>query len=128
VKGGNGVRRVISVLHVGLAWVLLIAVLAEFFFAGLGVFHASDFQIHMMTGYTIGFASVLMLIVALAGWLGRTRILLSAWLIVLMFIQMWLVHSTPVLAALHPVNAVVILFVVFKLVQIGPFIRTRSVQ
>ena len=127
-KGGNRVRKVVSVIHAGLAWLMLLAVLTEFFFAGLGVFQAASFQIHKKTGYAIGLSSVLMLVVALLGWLGSTRIYLSALLIVLMFIQMWLVHSPPSIAALHPVNAVVILFVVFKLVRMGVYGKMRSVS
>jgi hypothetical protein len=122
------VRKAVSVIHMGLAYITLIAVVIEFFFAGLGVFQAASFQIHKITGYAIGLASVLMLVVALAGWLGRTRILLSVLLIVLMFIQMWLVHSSPQVAALHPVNAVIILFAVLKLVRMGVYGKVRSVS
>src|SRR5258708_286442 len=104
-------RKTIANLHVGLAWVILTAVGAQFFFAGLGLFGASDLRAHRVTGSLIMLAALLLFVLAFAGWLGGVRIGLSALLLVLTVVQSLLVKGPALLAALHPVNAVVILFV-----------------
>lgn len=106
-------QAVISKIHGGLAWITLAAVVAQFFLAGLGVFGAESFAPHKALGNTIGAASLILLLLALAGRLGRARIGLSAALFGLMIVQMLLVSSLvssqPWVEALHPVNALLIL-------------------
>ncbi len=119
-------RKAISLAHVTLAWIVLASVITEFFFAGLGVFRGASFEIHQVTGYLIGAASLLLLVLALVGWLGKKRIGLSALLIALMFIQMWLVHSSPLIGALHPLNAVIILYVVMRLARLNITLSQRG--
>jgi hypothetical protein len=114
------VKRVISSIHLILNIVMLIAVIAEFFFAGMGVFHVASFAIHKATGEFITYASLLLLLLSLVGRLTRTRILLSALLVVLMIIQSLLVHvPMPVVSALHPVNGLAIIGVIVFLLLKG---------
>lgn len=112
-------RKVISMIHGGLAWVILAAVIAQFFFAGLGIFRASSFQAHRTTGSLIMLASLLLLVLALAGWLGKVRIGLSALLLVLTIVQSLLVRGPSLVAALHPVNALLIMGVTATLARLG---------
>src|SRR5947208_1618077 len=106
-------------IHGGLAWVILAAVIAQFFFAGLGIFRASSFQAHQMTGSLIMLASLILLILALAGWIGGVRIGLSALLLVLTIVQSLLVRGPSLVAALHPVNALLIMGVTATLARLG---------
>jgi hypothetical protein len=104
-------------MHVGLAWVILVAVGARFFFAGLGLFGATDLRAHRLTGTLIIPASLILLILALVGRLGGARIGLSAALFGLTIVQSLLMRGPSLIAALHPVNAVVVLFIALNLVR-----------
>jgi hypothetical protein len=114
------VKKIISSIHLILNIVMLIAVIAEFFFAGMGVFHVASFALHKATGEFITYASFLLLLLSLVGRLTRTRILLSALLVVLMIIQSLLVHvPMPIVSALHPVNGLAIIGVIVFLLVSG---------
>jgi Family of unknown function (DUF6220) len=113
-------KRVLSSIHSGLCIAILIAVIAQFFFAGLGVFGATSFQLHMVTGELIWYASVLLVLLALVGGMGRKTIGFSALLFVLMLIQSVIVNiHQPFIAALHPVNGLAIMGVTANLVRLG---------
>jgi hypothetical protein len=104
-----GARR----LHLWLAWLFAASVLAQIFLAGLAIFGATEgFALHREFGYTIvGLLALGVLLAAVAGGTGRTEIGLSLLLLVLYVVQTALPQaraSLPVLAALHPVNAVVL--------------------
>jgi uncharacterized membrane protein YoaK (UPF0700 family) len=104
-----GARR----LHPWLAWLFAAAVLAQIFLAGLAIFGASEgFALHREFGYTIvGLLALGVLLAAVAGGLGRTEIGLSLLLLILYVVQTALPQARatlPALAALHPVNAVVL--------------------
>lgn len=43
-------RKAFTAMHRGLAWLTLAAGGAQFFFAGLGIFGASDLRAHRTTG------------------------------------------------------------------------------
>lgn len=98
-----------------LAWLFLACVALQVFLAGLGVFAGSaNFATHRDFGYTFGFLTVLMLIAAGVGRLGRRWISFSALLIFLFALQSLFVGlraDLPMVAALHPVNALVIFWV-----------------
>jgi len=117
----NGARR----LHVLLAWSFVGAVLVQVFLAGLAIFGATaGFGLHIDFGYTVmGLITLGVLLTALAGRLPRREIGLSFLLLVLYVVQTALPlarASAPVLAALHPVNAIV-------LFALGSIIARRGV-
>src|SRR5690242_14111249 len=112
-------RNVVSKVHGGLAWIVVVAVVAQFFFAGLGLFGATTLQAHRTTGNLIGAASLLLLVLALVGMLGGMRIGLSALLFVLTFIQNLLVRGPSLVAAFHPLNALAVLGVAVMLARSG---------
>jgi hypothetical protein len=112
-------RTALSKIHVGLAWGTFAAVVAQFFFAGVGIFGASSFEAHRLTGALLLIPALALLLLALAGWMGGMRIGLSALLLVLMVVQPLLVRGPSLLAALHPVNALAILFVTLVLARLG---------
>lgn len=112
-------RTVFARMHIGLAWVILAAVGAQFFFAGLGIFGAASLQMHQTTGRLTIAASLVLLLVALAARPGMVRIGLSALLFILTIVQLLLARAPSLVAALHPVNALAILFVALRLARGG---------
>lgn len=112
-------RNILSRMHAGLAWIILAAVVAQFFFAGLGLFGAADFGAHRLTGSLIVPASLILFLLALAGRLGGAAIGLSALLFGLTLVQSLLVRGPSLVAALHPVNAIAILYVAQRLASAG---------
>ena len=103
-----------------LARVLLGALAVQLFFAGLGVFNITSFTPHAILGTIIVLASFAMPIVAWRGQLG-TAILRRSWLLVaLMLVQGLLIDAgrlVPVVSALHPVNAMLLVLVTYGLTR-----------
>src|SRR5690606_23411639 len=93
----------------------LACVAIQVFLAGLGVFAgAANFATHRDFGYLFGWLTLVLLVLALAGRLGRAWINWSAVLLVLFALQSVFVavrSSLPEVAALHPVNAIAIFWV-----------------
>jgi hypothetical protein len=85
----------------------------QVFLAGIGVFDArTGFEAHRYFGYLFGWLTIILLVLALAGRLGRTLIGLSVLLIVLFALQSVFIAlraDAPQIAALHPVNGFAIL-------------------
>lgn len=95
------------------AWLILAAVIVQFFLAGLGVFAGpSNFQTHATFGYTIFFIMLLGLLLAFAARLPGRLIGLTALLPLLVFLQSVFIafrdSGLPALAALHVVNGLAI--------------------
>jgi hypothetical protein len=102
-------KKTAAALHFGICLVITAGVIMEFFFAGMGVFHAASFQIHRITGVILGAGSVLLLFLAFIGRMGGKEIGFTALLFVLLIIQPLLLHiNQPFLQALHLVNALAI--------------------
>ncbi len=123
----SGARR----LHPWLAWLFVVAVLVQVFLAGLAIFGAtSGFALHIEFGYTvIGLLTLGVLLTAVAGGLPRREIGLSLLLLVLYVVQTALPAaraSAPVLAALHPVNAIVLFALGMLIAQRGSAARGRE--
>ncbi len=101
-----------------LAGLFVAGAVAQFFLAGLGVFGAEAiFEVHATVGTILAIVSVVMLILAGGLILGGDRAWRSAapaaLLVVLMVVQYALVElfseAAPALAALHPVNGLLVL-------------------
>lgn len=110
------------------AMLLLVAVVVQIGFAGIGAFDALDkatagsvdedgfydsFDLHAILGTLLVLASLLLFLLALAARVGKQRILHSLGIFVLVVIQMvlgWSGQELPeVLGFLHPINALIIL-------------------
>jgi Ni,Fe-hydrogenase I cytochrome b subunit len=100
---------------VAVAWLFVACVMVQVFLAGLGVFaDGENFNLHREFGYLFGWLTLILLVLALAGRLGRRWIGLSALLLVLFALQSVFValrEVIPAAAALHPVNALAIFYV-----------------
>jgi len=87
----------------------------QVFLAGIGVFDLrAGFDGHRNFGYLFGWLTIILLVLALAGRLGRTLVGLSVLLVVQFALQSVFVvfrADAPAIAALHPVNGFAILAV-----------------
>lgn len=112
-------RRGLAAAHIWLARIILAMIVLQFFFAGVGAFAAADYGPHAITGNLLVPMSLVLLLLALAGGVGRRRVGLSTLLFALFILQVVLaVMAQDVSAwigALHPVNALVLLYLTFKL-------------
>jgi hypothetical protein len=97
-------------LHRGLAALVAVAVAAQFLLAGAGAFHATSFRPHTTVGWAIGLASLLILVIALAG---RSERRASAALFAVVAAQIGLAvlgtHSSAWFGAIHGLNAVAVM-------------------
>ena len=103
------------VAFAAVAWLFLACVVIQVFLAGLGVFAgSSNFEVHRNFGYVFGLLTVVMVVIAAIGRLGRRLIGLSALLVALFTLQSVFIafrEGLPAAAALHPVNALAIFYV-----------------
>jgi hypothetical protein len=105
-------RRILLRVQQGLAWVVLVGLLLQFYLVGLALFGVISFEFHRTLGYLLAVPIFLLLVLALAGGLGRRLVGLSALLVVLTIVQATLPSlrfSVPLVAALHPVNALALM-------------------
>lgn len=104
--------HIVRLAFIGVAWLFLACVVVQVFLAGLGVFAgAQNFTLHREFGYLFGWLTLVLLLLALVGRLGRRWIGLSALMLVLFAFQSVFValrEVIPEAAALHPVNALAI--------------------
>jgi peptidoglycan/LPS O-acetylase OafA/YrhL len=109
------VRRVARGIHLGAAWVFVACLIIQVFLAGFGVFDdPGAFITHRDFGYLIGLLTLVLLVAAMVGRLGRRQIGLAVLLLVLFTLQSVFVAvrtEYPAVAALHPVNGFLILLV-----------------
>ena len=106
------------VLFYGLTVLFLVGVVVQFFLAGLTVFGGTSIESHRVLGFVLAAAALLLIILALVGRLPRKTVLLTVLLLGLSIVQSVLANiGIDEVAALHPVNALVIAFVAYALMQ-----------
>jgi hypothetical protein len=115
-------------VYLVLAWTFLVALVVQVFFIGLGLFAGSEnVALHVNLGWILHLAPILILAVAALARAGRRQILLALALAVTVFIVPILATlraDQPVLAALHPVGALL----AFWLAILVAFGATRLVR
>lgn len=96
-------------LYAAFAWLFLVGVVVQVFFIGLALFAGrQNLDLHVSLGWILHLAPILVLAVAALARAGRPRILMAAALVVVVLIVPILAllrESSPVIAALHPVGA-----------------------
>jgi hypothetical protein len=113
-------RRAGRIAHLGVTYVLLAAVVLQPFLIGLWLFGAVDSSdLHTELGYLLLLPGCpLLLLAALFGRMPRREMLLTLAVIVDTFVQVSLPSlrtDLPVLAALHPVNFLVLVVMLWTL-------------
>jgi mercuric ion transport protein len=120
----------VRLAFIGVAWLFLACVVVQVFLAGLGVFAGGQhFGLHREFGYLFGWLTLVLLLLAIVGRLGRRWIGLSALLLVLFALQSVFValrEVLPAAAALHPVNALAIFGVALHVARRSPPLAERS--
>ena len=99
------------VLFAVAAWAFLIGVVVQVFLAGAGLFGLTDFKPHAGFGWTLAIVPILVLVLAMAALVDRRTVLITLALTVVTMLQPELAaarHDNPVLAAFHPVNALLV--------------------
>jgi mercuric ion transport protein len=95
------------------AWLFAGCIIVQVFLAGLGVFDSpSQFITHRTFGYWFGWLALVVLIVAAVGRMPRRMIGLAGLTLLQMALQSVLIlfrDDNPAIAALHPVNGVLLL-------------------
>ena len=106
-------QRIATPIHLAAAWLLVIGLLVQVFLAGLGIFDdPAAFNTHRDFGHLLEIVPVILAVTALVAGYGRWRALAGVGLLALLLLQTILVlqrETSPVIAALHPVNAFVLL-------------------
>ena len=106
-------RPALRQLHAFLAWAVVAAIVLQVFLAGLAVPQlggSGSFVTHVDVGRIIGIVFLALLLAAVGAGAGRRRIGQAAGLLGLFVVQSILPYmdpGLPLVAALHPVNALV---------------------
>ena len=113
-------------VYQGLAWIIFVGVVPQFFLAGVGVFRAGSLGPHRTVGNLLIYATIVLLILAVAsiftGSLDRWRVGLTVGLVVLLLLQSllasdFLQDGAPVISALHPLNGLLLVYISYTLVH-----------
>ena len=111
-------------VYIGLVWLFLVAVSVQVLIAGLAIFgDPRDIDLHRTLGYLLHLSPVLILIAAAVGRVDRTTLLWAGALVVVTLIQPILPaigSDSPLIAALHPVLALVIFAIAARLAWASP--------
>jgi Family of unknown function (DUF6220) len=110
-----GWRTVARIAFGAAAWLLVAGLIVQVFLAGLGVFDSPErFELHASFGFTLMALPLILVLSGLAGGVERRLVGLAGLMFGLFFVQSILVSlrgQAPTIAALHPVNGFLILFV-----------------
>ena len=121
-------RSIARTLHTVVAWVFVAALVVQVWLAGRGVFESPTmFDAHRNLGYTLSLFTIVLLVLGILGRMGRRPAILAVVIFGLFILQSVLVlmrESTPAVAALHPVNGFLILFLAIVLARDSWMMRT----
>ena len=111
-------KNILVRIQQALAWVILVDLVVQVFLAGVGIFGAGSMAFHGYNGACLGVAMLVNLLLSLAH---RPLVKWSALLVGLMVVQGALIELGGVslfLSALHPVNALLLIYAAQKLARL----------
>ena len=121
-------RSIARTLHTVVAVLFVVGLIAQVWLAGRGVFESPTmFDTHRSLGYTLSPFTIALLVLGLLGGMGRRPAILAVVIFVLFILQSVFVvmrDSQPAVAALHPVNGFLILFLAIVLARDSWMMRT----
>lgn len=123
--------RAARYVYLGLAVAFVIGLVIQVFYAGMGVFKASDFEVHIGLGWMLHLVPILILVAAAVGRAGRRRILWAAALAATVFVVPILAlmrADAPAVAALHPVAAVISFWLAIVVARDAMSLRRGDVE
>ena len=123
--------RAARYVYLGLAVAFVIGLVVQVFYAGMGVFEASDFEAHVGLGWMLHLVPILILAAAAVGRAGRRRILWAAALAATIFVVPILAlmrADAPTVAALHPVAAVISFWLAIVVARDAMSLRRGDVE
>ncbi len=107
--------------HLALAWLFLASVVYQVYLIGLHLFAGESTKPHIDFGYTVpGLLALLVLVSALVGRLPRPTVGWSVLLLLIYVVQTSLPEfrqAVPQVAALHPVNALLLFWIAVVVIQ-----------
>lgn len=98
-------------IFLGLAWIFVVLVVLQVFWAGMALFAGGGFGLHQEFGYYISGVPLLMLVAAFFARPGRGTLAIVGALFIVTFVQTSLPllrNDLPFVAALHPPTALLI--------------------
>ena len=110
-------RKIARYIYVGIAWLTLVGVIVPFFLAGMALFvNRAHWSSHAGIGWLSGWPLVGLMVFGLLGWIPRR---LTAWLVGMTVLHA--VHTilpslqsdAPLVAAIHPVSALLLVAVTY---------------
>jgi hypothetical protein len=115
VRARSGLRSFARAAYLVVIWIFVACLVVQLFLAGLGVFAGyENFLTHRDWGYLFGLLVFPLMILAALARLPRRFVLFSVLIFVLFVMQSVLLlfrTDTPSIAALHPLNGVLILLI-----------------
>jgi hypothetical protein len=107
--------------YLGVVWLIVAGIVIQFLLVGTAMFVGGGFGLHIQFGFFfMGVAPIVLLVLAWAAGLPRRAIGLSALMLLLMSVQVFLPgfrSMLPIVAALHPVNALLTLWFSLRLAR-----------
>ncbi len=115
------IRRIVRILYLLFAWLFVAGILIQVFIAGLGLFGSrGNWETHIGLDHTLGLLPLLMLVLVFFGGYSRS----SKGLTALLFVNYLLladfvifIREPPLVAALHPVLALVLFATAFAIAR-----------
>jgi Family of unknown function (DUF6220) len=111
------------------SWLFVAGLIAQVYLAGIGVF-TGNFAIQVGTGYALGLLPLLLLLLGAIGRVGRRDLVLSLILFLQGILQSIFIFqraSAPAVAALHPVNGVLMLIIgIYLAIDARRLLRSAS--
>ena len=108
-------RRISRAIHPWVAALLVIGLLVQIFLAGMGIFAGrASFATHRDVGFTLQVLPFILILTSVLGGFGRRHAIPATVMFIQFFLQSILLlwrDDLPAIAALHPVNGVLILVV-----------------
>lgn len=95
----------------GAAWLYLAGIVVQVFLAGIGLFEVGGWELHANLGWLLGSAPILLLVLALVARVDRRTAWWTLGLALAAVVQPELAavrDEAPVVAAFHPLNALVV--------------------